>query len=316
MKRYILLSACIVFYSNVFSQTNTFPTSGNVGIGTTSPSFPLTVSGKVYTNQGFFVSGYNTTFANQGGYMMWNLTTGVGETDFVNNQGLGIGGFQWYNTPPSGSPLTEIMALTGSGNLGIGTTSPDYKLTISGTSIVLGVDNQSVFAAKNSGGSYETFLWPRWSDNVMYLNYGSGGFNIRNNSSSPTMFMTNSGNVLIGKTSQTNTSYKLDVNGNIRANQVTVNATGADYVFDPKYKLPSIDSLSEYIKAHHHLPGIPSAKEMQKSGMNLGNVYTKLLEKMEEMTKYMIEQEKMIQKQQNEITGMKRKIFSLERNSQ
>ncbi|TAM97330.1 MAG: hypothetical protein EPN39_11535 [Chitinophagaceae bacterium] len=120
-----------------------------------------------------------------------------------------------------------------------------------------------------------------------------------------TIYSTNAGNVLIGKTSQTNSSYKLDVNGNIRANQVTVNATGADYVFDSTYYLPSIDSLSEYIKAHHHLPGIPSAKEMQNNGMNVGDAYTKLLGKVEEMTRYMIVQENKIHIQQENLAKLK-----------
>lgn len=123
------------------------------------------------------------------------------------------------------------------------------------------------------------------------------------------------GNVLIGKTSQTNSSYKLDVNGNIRANQVTVNATGADYVFDPEYKLPSIDSLSEYIKIHHHLPGIPSAEEMRQNGMNVGEVYMKLLEKVEEMTLYTIEMKEnqtamlqYIRRLEEEIKRLKKQI--------
>lgn len=102
------------------------------------------------------------------------------------------------------------------------------------------------------------------------------------------MAILNNGNILIGKTSQTNSSYKLDVNGNVRANQVTVNATGADYVFDSSYHLPSLDSLSDYIRLNHHLPGIPAAKKMQKNGMNVGEVYTKLLAKMEEMTLYIV----------------------------
>ncbi|TAM96466.1 MAG: hypothetical protein EPN39_13620 [Chitinophagaceae bacterium] len=110
-----------------------------------------------------------------------------------------------------------------------------------------------------------------------------------------TIYSTNAGNVLIGKTSQTNTSYKLDVNGNIRANQVTVNATGADYVFDPTYHLPSINSLSEYIKAHHHLPGIPSAKEMQNNGMNMGATETALLKKIEELTLYIVKLQKEVE---------------------
>lgn len=112
----------------------------------------------------------------------------------------------------------------------------------------------------------------------------------------------NNGNVLIGKTSQTNTNYKLDVNGNIRANQVTVNATGADYVFDPKYKLPSLDSLSDYIKTHHHLPGILSAKEMQQSGMDVGATETVLLKKIEELTLYVVK----LQKEVEELKAEKR----------
>jgi len=98
------------------------------------------------------------------------------------------------------------------------------------------------------------------------------------------------GNVLIGKKSQTNSSYKLDVNGSIRANKMVVNSTGADFVFDSSYHLMSLDSLSRYIKAYHHLPGIPSAKEMQSNGADLGELYNKMLEKMEILTEYVIEQ--------------------------
>jgi hypothetical protein len=87
--------------------------------------------------------------------------------------------------------------------------------TISGTlvstaSTVLQVNNQAIFQAKNSAGTYETFLWPRWSDNIMYLNYGSGGFNIRNNSSVSTVFMTNDNKVGIGTTSPVS---KLEISG-------------------------------------------------------------------------------------------------------
>ena len=62
------------------------------------------------------------------------------------------------------------------------------------------MDNGAAFYARNSGGTYDAYLWPRWVDNVMYLNYGSSGFNIRNNSSTSTMFMTNAGYIGIGTT--------------------------------------------------------------------------------------------------------------------
>lgn len=113
------------------------------------------------------------------------------------------------------------------------------------------------------------------------------------------------GNVLIGKTSQTNTSYKLDVNGNIRANKVVVNTTGADYVFDSSYHLLCLDSLNSFVEANHHLPGIEPAGKMQLHGLNLADAYTKLLEKTEELTLYIIELNKEIGLRDKEIEKLR-----------
>ncbi|MCZ8197415.1 MAG: tail fiber domain-containing protein [Flavobacterium sp.] len=93
----------------------------------------------------------------------------------------------------------ERMRILSSGNIGVGTTTAPHKLTISGN-LPLGVDNGSTFQSKNSSGTYENFFWPRWSDDIMYLNYGTNGFNIRNNSSVSSMFIANTGNVGIGIT--------------------------------------------------------------------------------------------------------------------
>ncbi len=93
----------------------------------------------------------------------------------------------------------ETMTIT-SGRVGIGTISPTYALTLGMTGQVFGVENTASFLARNSGGTYETYLWPRWSDNIMYLNYGSGGFHIRNNGSASTMFMTSDNRIGIGTT--------------------------------------------------------------------------------------------------------------------
>ena len=108
------------------------------------------------------------------------------------------------------------------------------------------------------------------------------------------------GNVLIGKTSQVNTSYLLDVNGNIRSNSLVVNTTGADFVFEPTYTLLSLTDVKAYIAQNHHLPEIPSAKEMQTNGLNVGDNEIKLLQKVEELTLYLIEKDKK-EKEQAEI---------------
>jgi len=99
---------------------------------------------------------------------------------------------------------------------------------------------------------------------------------------------------LIGETSQTNTAYKLDVNGNARIDQVVVNTTGADYVFDPGYRLIPLKELDLYLQ-QHHLPGIAPAGQMQKDGLDLGDNQTRLLAKVEELTLYAIDQQKQIE---------------------
>ncbi len=115
------------------------------------------------------------------------------------------------------------------GNVGIGTTTPGYKLTIAGGTDGIGLDNTTSMYARNASGTYEVFCHPRWSDNVMYMNYGAGGFNIRNNAGASTMFMTDGGNVGIGTTSP---GQKLHVQDGIYASGTItagneVNATGS-----------------------------------------------------------------------------------------
>jgi len=100
------------------------------------------------------------------------------------------------------------------------------------------------------------------------------------------------GNVLIGKTSQTNTGYMLDVNGKARANEIVVNTTGADFVFEKEYKLRSLKEVEAFIKENKHLPDIPTAKHMVENGVSLGELNTKLLQKVEELTLHLIEKDK------------------------
>jgi hypothetical protein len=94
----------------------------------------------------------------------------------------------------------ERIRVLGGGRVGINTATPSYLLTLGGINGVFAVDNQAMFVAKNSIGTYEGYFWPRFSDNIMYLNYGSAGFNIRNNASTSTMFMTNNRDVLVNST--------------------------------------------------------------------------------------------------------------------
>lgn len=110
--------------------------------------------------------------------------------------------------------------------------------------------------------------------------------------------MTN-GNVGIG---QNNPDYKLEVAGTIRAQEVKIeNTNWPDYVFSKDYRLPSIAEVSKHIEENSHLPGIPSAKEVEENGVNLSEMNAKLLQKIEELTLYMIQQDKRIESLEQQL---------------
>ena len=110
-----------------------------------------------------------------------------------------------------------------------------------------------------------------------------------------TTYMTlKSGNLGIGVT---NPTRKLEVNGTIRAKEVIVESTGswADFVFDKDYKLPQLAEVEAHIKERGHLPEIPSAAEVAENGINLSEMNVKLLQKVEELTLYVIQLNKEIE---------------------
>jgi hypothetical protein len=99
------------------------------------------------------------------------------------------------------------------------------------------------------------------------------------------------------------------VNGTITATEVTVKTdVWADYVFKPSYKLMPLNQVEQFVKTNNHLPEIPSAAEVQKDGLSLGEMQNKLLQKVEELTLYMIEQQKTINQQNAKIEELEKKL--------
>ena len=94
----------------------------------------------------------------------------------------------------------------------------------------------------------------------------------------------------------------LEVNGTIRGRKVVVELTGwPDYVFDDEYEVMPLAKLQEYIKENNHLPGIPSAGEIEKEGLDLGDVVKLQMEKIEELTLYLIELERKVEELKGEL---------------
>ena len=108
---------------------------------------------------------------------------------------------------------------------------------------------------------------------------------------------------------------KLTVKGKIHSEEVIIdlNVPAPDYVFEKNYPLINIEQIESYINENKHLPEIPSAKEIEEKGLSVGEMNMKLLQKIEELTLYIIEQNKTLKVQQEEIKALKEAIGKLKK---
>ncbi|MNL04033.1 hypothetical protein D3C87_1245910 [compost metagenome] len=131
------------------------------------------------------------------------------------------------------------------------------------------------------------------------------------------MVINQEGSVGIGTVSPV---YKLDVCGTIRAKEIRVDMLGGcDFVFNDDYKLMDLNKLEEFVTRNKHLPQIASEKEMIANGLEMKEFQMKLLQKIEELTLYTIEQNKKLEKQnkksekqEQELKILKVKIKKME----
>jgi hypothetical protein len=102
----------------------------------------------------------------------------------------------------------------------------------------------------------------------------------------------------------------LAINGSVSAQKMLITQTGRwpDYVFSKQYTLPSLSEVENFIKQNNHLPGIPSAAEVEKKGIDVGDNQAALLKKIEELTLYVIEQNKKQQQHSEEIAELRKQV--------
>ena len=109
-------------------------------------------------------------------------------------------------------------------------------------------------------------------------------------------------------------NFKVKTGGQVYAREVIVRAVGnpfPDYVFAKNYSLMPLNEVSRFVEKNHHLPNMPTAAEVEKNGANLGEIQRVSVEKIEELTLYLIEMKKELEKQNQEIEKLKQENKAL-----
>ena len=228
MKKNLFLLLMLTTQVN-FAQ-NIFPDTGNTGVGTLSPLAKFEVRNGDILVKNLSNTNNNSAIMIGQSIVDGNHTTfGTSIRTVVQSGGSNVYGMQFFTQESYQTGQTEKVRILGNGNVGIGTLSPDEKLT---------------------------------------------------------------------------------VKGKIHTQEVRVDLTGSlvpDYVFKNDYKLRTLEEVDNYVKEHSHLPEIPSAKEIEKNGLMLAEMNMNLLKKIEELTLYVIEQNKIIQEQNKRLDKLEQK---------
>jgi hypothetical protein len=211
------------------------------------------------------------------------LRNAAGAPAIILDAELGIGG---------------LGRITTTGSLGIGTETPEHELVVQGNDPAVQIRDDTTDNSANAarlelleraGGAFDGggFLW--WNGETNKLHVGT-----KLSGTSTSVLVVDRATNGVGIGTQEPGDYRLAVNGSIRAKEIVVETGWSDFVFEPDYDLASLEEVEAHIEAHGHLPDIPSAAEVEKNGVKLGEMDSKLLQKIEEMTLHMIELNKRV----------------------
>ncbi len=266
---------------NSYSQLNNL-TNGNIGIGTSTAleNAKLTIKGNAENN--------------------WHILAFDGNTDDWFLGSFGGGGF-FIAKDNFGSANSRFSIIDD--KIGIGTNNPSYKLTVNSVNenhFRLENGNESAFLRLLDDGNLN--LWVHGNDDVIFSRGVGAG--------TESMRITATGAVGIGTVSTG--SHRLAVEGSIGAREIKVEASSwSDFVFENDYELRTLEEVENFIIENKHLPEIPSEAEVTENGVSLGEMNAKLLQKIEELTLYLIEQDKENKEQRELIEELQKEVSAL-----
>ncbi|PKF73295.1 hypothetical protein [Chryseobacterium sp. PMSZPI] len=268
-------------------QATTNPETENVGIGISNPQSKLDVAGGINMASGFPIQLSGSDASHGLKYKRYNSDNTLLDGPYLYGWSSGALGIKKEN----GLEI-NILSWKETGSVGIGTNDPQAKLDVVG-----GINVASEFPIQLSGKDPSHGLkYKRYnSDNSLLdgpLLYGwlGGALGVKRTNGDEF-------NILSWKE-----NGNVSVANKLEAKEIKVtNTPTADFVFETDYKLPDLKSVEKHIKEKKHLPEIASAKVMEKEGVNVGEFQIKLLQKIEELTLYTIEQNKRIEEQQERI---------------
>ena len=279
--------------------------NGNIGLGGhLSPTDKLTIAtGNLNIQNGDLIL-FNSTNRLTGWGDRANYY--LGHYPVTGSSGLDI---HWYGGIKFGTSSGDVMQILQNGNVGISKSNPIEKLEVAGNVFIsdpgtlTGVQVKSKVAAINS----QTYAQLGWGESTMGV---AGDLVIapRTDIGCGIRFFTNNGSAIAER-------FKIVGNGNaslqgkFESKEIKVTTTPtADFVFEKDYNLPKLEEVEKHIKEKKHLPEIASAKVMEKEGVNVGEFQIKLLQKIEELTLYLIEQNKQLQVQKDKIEQLEKQL--------
>lgn len=313
--------------------------NGNVGVDAPSPASEFQVK------RGIDRTAMGTAYPagivyNYSGYLGLNLTrknsTGnwTAETDGNNNGATGLigttkGDLHFVTLPTTGATTgsfndAQIKAATkmfiGSrdGLVGIHTMSPLHPLHVNGNVLIDGAYASLLFGPDQTGapswGEWGVEYYDATPDISQYgLNFwkpwGSQNSSGGNGNDNWFLFLNNDGKIGMGvhPSQLANTPYRLSVCGSIRAKEIRVNTGWCDFVFENNYELLPLVEVETFINTNKHLPEIPAGKEIESDGVDLGNMVSRQMQKIEELYLYVIELNKKVDRLECENSELKEK---------